>query len=357
MPDLTIQSHTGPYTVTFGAPFEGLLDGVPAAHHLIVDAKVAAIYAAPLARALAAPSTLRIEATEDHKSLERMPEYVRHLLEHGIRRGDTLVAVGGGIIQDIVCFIAATLLRGVPWVFHPTTLLAQADSCIGSKSSINVGSYKNQLGTYTPPVRVQIATDVLDTLDPVDVRSGLGEVLKVHIMNGWDDIRRLAADYPTLAGDRSKLTEYIRRSLEIKRVRIEADEFDQGERLILNYGHTFGHAIESVTGFAVPHGIGVTLGMDLANYTAWRLGVAPREMYDELHPVLAANYAGFENAYVDADRLLAALSKDKKNIGGDIVLILPEAPGQLRRHRVTDRATLRACCEEFLTCLRAGRSC
>lgn len=358
MRDLTIMSHRGPYPVRFGPAFDGIADGLAAGQHLVIDSRVADLYAGALAAPLASPSTLRIEATEANKSLERMADYVLHLLEHGIRRDHTLVAVGGGIIQDIVCFMAATLLRGLPWTFHPTTLLAQADSCIGSKSSINVGRHKNQLGTFTPPADILISTDVLDTLDPVDLRSGLGEVIKVHVLSGWEDTRRLLGDYQRLVTDRALLQGYIRRSLEIKKALIEIDEFDQGDRLILNYGHTFGHAIESCTRFAVPHGIAVTIGMDMANFAAWRLGLAERQVYDEIHPVLAANYAGFERAAITTDDLVRALGKDKKNIGRDVVLILPREPGMMIRHQVTDAAKLRTICDEFLVCLRgdAARS-
>ena len=143
MSELVVQSHRGPYTVRFGAPFAGLEDGLGPKEHLLVDARVAELYHPALAHALAGPSVLRIEATEASKSLERFPAYVTHLLEHGIQRDHRLIAVGGGIVQDITAFIAATLLRGLPWRFYPTTLLAQADSCIGSKSSVNVGRYKN----------------------------------------------------------------------------------------------------------------------------------------------------------------------------------------------------------------------
>ena len=198
MHDLVIQSHRGPYTVRFGPRFDGLQDGLGPRDHLLIDAKVADLYAGPLAQALAAPSVLWIEATEANKSLERIPEYVIQLLERGIRRDHQLVVVGGGIVQDIAAFIAATLLRGLPWRFYPTTLLAQADSCIGSKSSLNVGGYKNQLGTFTPPQEIRISMEVLDTLTDAEMRSGIGEMLKVHVIAGWDDVRRIAADYGAL---------------------------------------------------------------------------------------------------------------------------------------------------------------
>lgn len=347
MPDLTIRSHRGDYGVTFGAPFAGLEAATPGTA-VIIDRHVAELYAEPLRAVLAAPTTLLIDATEAHKSLERMPEYALHLINHGLRRDWQLVAVGGGIIQDIVCFLAATLLRGVPWRFYPTTLLAQADSCIGSKSSINVGAFKNQLGTFTPPSDVHVATGVLDTLDEVDVRSGLGEVIKVHVISGWDDVRALARDYPALQSDRAMLERYIRRSLEIKRVLIEADEFDQGPRLVLNYGHTFGHAIESATRYAVPHGIGVTIGMDFANFVSWRFGLIDEGTYDTLHALTSANYRRSVPVEIPEDAFFSALSRDKKNRGGEVALVLLRGPGAVFLDRYPNDDRFRTICREFL---------
>ena len=149
---MKIQTHVVPYDVCFDddvfATLEQLADG---SSHFIIDEKVAGLYREQLAKVLASDSVLMIEALESNKSLEALPAYVDHLTENGIRRDQKLVAIGGGIIQDITCFLAATILRGVDWHFYPTTLLAQADSCIGSKSSINCGPDKNILGTFTPP--------------------------------------------------------------------------------------------------------------------------------------------------------------------------------------------------------------
>ncbi|MEK7862885.1 MAG: 3-dehydroquinate synthase, partial [Chloroflexota bacterium] len=265
---MVIQSHRGPYTVDFDDDALAHLDAdVPAGAHFLVDARVAELHGADLRRVLASRSVLTIAATEAAKSLDRFPAYVERLVERGVRRGHVLVVVGGGITQDIACFLAATLLRGLEWRFYPTTLLAQADSCIGSKSSINVGEIKNVLGTFTPPSRIVIGGRVLATLDERDLRSGIGEMLKVHAIAGPDAFDRIAADYPRLLSDPALLRSYIRASLEIKRRIIEEDEFDRGIRNVMNYGHSFGHAIESATAYAVPHGIAVTIGMDMANYT------------------------------------------------------------------------------------------
>jgi len=353
--DLVIQSHSGPYTVRFGRPFAGLESGLPDSCHLIIDSKVASLYETQLEKTLAGRSVLRIDAMEESKSLEQFPGYVTHLLDRGIRRGHTLAAVGGGIIQDITAFLAAILLRGVPWSFHPTTLLAQADSCIGSKSSINVGRYKNQLGTFTPPTEVRVSTELLGSLSEVEFRSGFGEMIKVHIISGWEDTRALAVDYPALLQDRRILERRIRRSLEIKKLKIEMDEFDRNERLVMNYGHSFGHAIESATGFAVPHGIAVTIGMDMANFLSHRLGWIDRPVYEELRLLLLKNYAGFEKTPIPETRFFEALGRDKKNVGKGLTLILMKGPGRLFREKVPNDDRLRIECLNYFRQLQQTR--
>jgi 3-dehydroquinate synthase len=331
--DLDIASHKGPYSVTFAEDGLERLDTAPPENaHVIVDARVAQLYSDRMRNILAGPSVLRIEATEANKSLECFPAYVDHLVAHGLRRDQPLLAIGGGIIQDITCFLAATMLRGVAWHFYPTTLLAQCDSCIGSKSSINCGDAKNILGTFTPPRTVTISTRFLDTLDERDVRSGVGEMLKVHAIAGPEAFAGFAAGYDAMFTDRAAMVAAIRRSLEIKKAVIEVDEFDTGPRLVFNYGHSFGHAIEAATDFAVPHGIAVTIGMDMANWMSAELGIGTRAHWRAGHGVLQKNYRGFEGFPVPVDRFLAALAKDKKNTGtGSVTLILPDAEGRVFR--------------------------
>ena len=347
--DLVMRSHRGPYRVRFGPAFAGLERGLTDREHLIIDARVAELYAEILAPALSGRSVLRIEATEANKSLEQFPAYIEHLLDQGVRRDHVLIAVGGGIIQDITAFLAATLLRGLSWRYYPTTLLAQADSCIGSKSSVNVGRYKNQLGTFTPPEDIAISLEVLETLREAEMRSGVGEMIKVHLIAGWEDTRAIAADYSRLAAERSLLLRYLRRSLEIKKVKIEADEFDRGERLVMNYGHSFGHAIESATDFAVPHGIAVTMGMEIANFLSWRLGLLDEAAYEELRPLLAANCAGFEHTPIPEEPFFAALAKDKKRLAaGAMTVILMRGPGQVFQISLPADEAHRALCREAL---------
>jgi 3-dehydroquinate synthase len=346
---LVVTSHTGPYEVRFGpGALAALGERAGARTHVLVDGRVAGLYASELAPVLARDSTLRIEASEQAKSLERFPGYVEHLVGHGVRRGDVLVAVGGGVLQDIACFLAATLLRGLEWHFIPTTLLAQADSCIGSKSSINSGSAKNILGTFTPPRDVHVDVGLLATLDERDVRSGVGEMLKVHAIDGPAAFDAIAGDRERILADPATMAAYVRRSLELKRRIVELDEFDRGPRNVMNYGHSFGHAIEAATGFGVPHGIAITIGMDMANHVAVALGHGSAEAAERMHPALAANYAGFEDTPVPFDAFAAAIARDKKNTESALRLVLPDHDGRIRIVTQPADDAFRSACAAYL---------
>lgn len=357
MPEtLTIASHMGEYRVDFDPTgLDSLNASPPPNAHVLIDARVADLYAERLKTLLGQPSVLRLEATEAAKSLDRFPGYVEHLVSRGVRRDHVLLAVGGGIVQDIACFLAATLLRGVEWRFHPTTLLAQADSCIGSKSSINSGRAKNILGTFTPPKRVVIDAGLLDTLDERDVRSGVGEMLKVHAIDGPASFDAIAAAYADLFEDKAVMQRFIRRSLEIKKRYIEKDEFDRGPRNVFNYGHSFGHAIEAATDFGIPHGIAVTIGMDMANFVAARLGVGRDAHFERMHPVLARNFRGYERHPVPMTKFVAAISKDKKNVGsGSVTLILPDAEARIEKGAYPNDQKFAALCADYLERVRAA---
>ena len=347
---LVIQSHKGPYAVSFRDDLLRdpgcLLEGEP---HFLVDANVARLYAKPLDSILAHPNLIVIDATEANKSLERTIPVFERLVKNKVRRSHVLVAVGGGIVQDITCFIASTLLRGLPWRFAPTTLLSQADSCIGSKSSINLGDTKNILGTFNPPQQVVVATEFLDSLERKDIQSGVGEILKVHAIDGASSFDRLAADFDSLLTNRTLLMQYIRSALLIKKRFIEQDEFDLGIRNIFNYGHSFGHAIESATGYSIPHGIAVSIGMDMANYIAAERGMVPRSQFQRMHATLRKNYGDFAGTPIPSEALLAALMKDKKNTSTMLGLILPSGEdASIQRVQLAPDDAFRAQCSRYL---------
>lgn len=348
---LAIQSHRGPYSVYFNdalLPDPALfLEGTP---HFLIDANVARLYTSYLRGILDHPNVILCDATEENKSIEKTIPVFERLVLNKVRRDHTLVAIGGGIIQDLTCFVASTLLRGLSWRFVPTTLLAQADSCIGSKSSINLGSTKNILGTFNPPQDIYIHSGFLDTLKDIDIQSGIGEIIKVHAIEGAAAFDRLAADFNKLLDDRRVLLKYVRSALLIKQRFIEEDEFDRGIRNIFNYGHSFGHAIESVTNYAVPHGIAVTIGMDMANYIATRRGLLPDMHYHRMHTILRKNYERYAGIPISLDRILAALMKDKKNTSTMLGLIFPVGTDAvIQRVQVRPDEEFRFQCAQFLT--------
>jgi 3-dehydroquinate synthase len=351
---MTIQSHKGSYRVFFDA---GLLDN-PAPIgagdcHFLVDSNVARLYEEELAPVLQAGRTILIDAVEPSKSLQNIIPVFERLVAARARRDHILVAIGGGIIQDITCFIASTLLRGMRWRFVPTTLLSQADSCIGSKSSINLGDIKNILGTFNPPDEIYIAPRFLGTLDEKEIRSGIGEILKVHAIDSPASFDRVAQVYPHMLVDQAVLLTYIRSALLIKQRFIEIDEFDRGVRNIFNYRHSFGHAIEAATHFGIPHGIAVTMGMDMANSIAVRRGVLPGREFTRMHPVLRSNYLPYADTDIPLDELLAALQKDKKNTNTELGLVFPLGEtAQVQRINLVADAEFTADCRAFLDKVR-----
>ena len=351
---MEIQSHKGAYTVEFDdACIERFAEWDLDKTHFIVDRKVAQLYPEILQPVLEAPSVLLLDALETNKSLEKLPEYVDFLVNNKIRRNHMLVAIGGGIMQDITSFLAATILRGVEWIFYPTTLLSQTDSCIGSKSSINCLGSKNTLGTFTPPQKIYLSTTFLTTLELRELKSGVGEMLKVHAIAGPHDFQSIASEYEALFSNAEIMMKRIRRSLDIKKEYIEKDEFDKGPRLIFNYGHSFGHAIESATNFEIPHGIAVSIGCDMANNCAYRLGISTETIWKSMSPSFKANYQGYETMDIPFDSFLSALGKDKKNVGSDsFSLILPDQEAKFFKDSYSNSMALRGYFQEFLTGLK-----
>lgn len=347
---LIIQSHKGPYSVFFDDCLLSDPSRLSAGECLfLIDVQVARLYEKQLEPLLIGNRTILIEATEENKSIEKIIPLIENLVAAKVRREHMLVAIGGGVIQDITCFIASTLLRGLHWRFVPTTLLSQADSCIGSKSSINLRGAKNILGTFNPPDEIFINTGFLDTLAGQDVRSGLGEILKVHAIDGAQSFDRLAADFDALIVDRKLLMHYIKQALLIKQRYIEQDEFDRGVRNIFNYGHSFGHAIESATRYGVPHGIAVTMGMDMANFIAARRNMLPQQHFDRMHFVLRKNYMAFSGTHIPLDALLSALMKDKKNTSTMLGLIFPlGADAAIQRVSMAPDDRFRDDCKAFI---------
>ena len=327
---ININSHKGEYVVTFlSNSIKKLNSESKDENFYIVDKNIAKIYGNQLINILNSNRVLLIDALEDNKSLDKFPAYVNSLVASKVRRGQNLVAIGGGIVQDITCFLATTMMRGLPWIFYPTTLLAQSDSCIGSKSSINSGELKNILGTFTPPSKVVIDINFLESLEEKEILSGIGEMIKVHAIDSPESFNLLSESYEQLKEDSFLMENFIYQSLLMKKKLIEIDEFDMGPRNVMNYGHSFGHAIESATNYTIPHGIAVTMGMDIANYVALKLGVSTNRHFERMHYVLDKNCKPYRQVSIDVNSLMQALAKDKKNSSTQLRLILPDLDGNI----------------------------
>ena len=302
-----------------------LTKSVPIADYYIIDEKVYKLYNEQYHYP---DNHLLLRANERTKSWSYLSRIIKHLIDQGIKRNDRICVIGGGTIQDVASFIASIYKRGIEWVYAPTTLLAQCDSCIGSKTSINYGRYKNQIGTFYPPRHVYINTDYIKTLKKRDIYSGIGEIIKIHLING-KFLHELEKDLEKKDWER-----IIFRSLLFKKRYIELDEYDWNERRILNYGHTFGHAIESVTNYKVPHGQAVMLGMQIANYISWKEGLLSVADAERMNEIMMP-YLPRVNLYdIDSNMIREILLKDKKVSDNKLEMILTRGPGNMFRHKL-----------------------
>jgi 3-dehydroquinate synthase len=302
----------------------------------LVDRKVAELHERLLTETVSADCLNRIEATEHAKSYEQLIPVFCRLLDAKCQRGSLLVVIGGGVLQDIGCFIASVLFRGVRWILIPTTLLAQCDSCIGSKSSLNISHFKNQLGTFYPPHEVLLNFEFLRTLGPTEILSGLGEAIKLHLIDGDSSVDRLRQKLARVETCPEALPEIVWDSLRIKKRFIEQDEFDKGVRNLLNYGHTFAHSFESATDYAIPHGIAVSLGVACATYFSEQLGLVMPEYSAELRSWLRPFFGRQERTLFAADpsQILGAMKLDKKNQGDGIMFVLTRGAGKMEKMRL-----------------------
>jgi 3-dehydroquinate synthase len=273
--------------------------------------------------------TKLITAKEDSKTLIGIGQVISWLQENNCNRSSTLIAVGGGILQDIATFAAHVYFRGIRWIYVPTTLLSMSDSCIGSKCGINHQSFKNQIGVFHPPSRVLLCPDFVNTLSDLDVTSGYGEILKLILTGSPDDMQDLSRTLSREGLRNRDLLHLVRRCLEIKKQIIEADEYDQNIRQTLNYGHTFGHALEAITLNTVPHGIAVAWGIDLANFISYRLNVLQYQHYIEVHHFIRTHIRFALAEPIILESLFQAATRDKKLCNGVLNLILLARPGSL----------------------------
>ena len=215
------------------------------------------------------------------------------------------------------------------WIFFPTNLATQADSCIGSKNTVNLGKFKNQLGGFHPPINIVVDYSFCNTLSSKEISSGLGEMMHYFLVDGVDDLDILHNEILKAKISKEILASLVNRSLSIKAKMVEIDEFDTGPRNVFNYGHSFGHALESATDYKIPHGVAVAYGMDLANLISYHLGYIDVDLRKSINPLLQSIWEDIPLPKIDIDRYLEALSKDKKNIGSEVKVILTRGMGKM----------------------------
>jgi len=286
---------------------------------------------------------------EDYKDWATLNTVFDALLEHRCDRQTAIIALGGGVIGDLAGFAAATYQRGVPFVQVPTTLLAQVDSSVGGKTAINHPRGKNMIGAFHQPLVVVADTDTLATLPDRELRAGLAEVIKHGAIRdaglfGWleANIERL------LDRDPDALAHVVKRSVEIKAQVVAVDERESGERALLNFGHTFGHAIEAGVGYGSwLHGEAVAAGMAMAAELSARLGLLDGASVERLRRLLERAGLPVAGPKLDADRYVELMAVDKKARAGRTPFILLERLGAaVIRSDVSPeavRATLDAC--------------
>jgi len=301
---------------------------------IVTNTTVGPLYAQPLRQALA-PAYRHVQQVElpdgeAHKDWPTLNRIFDALLTGGFDRRTVLFALGGGVIGDLTGFAAACYMRGVPFVQVPTTLLAQVDSSVGGKTAINHPLGKNMIGAFYQPLRVVADTDVLKTLPRREIAAGLAEVIKYGPIADAGFLDWIEAHLGELAGgEPSALAHAVRRSCEIKAQVVGQDEREAGLRAILNFGHTFGHAIEAGLGYGEwLHGEAVGCGMVMAAELSRRMGLVDAAWVARLTALIERAGLPIRGPALGPDRYLELMRHDKKAEGGELRFVVIEAPGR-----------------------------
>ena len=341
---IAVETRT-PYTIRIGsgaiAELPALLRAAVSARRLalVTDATVERLHAeavlGPLRHA-GLPATCEvIDAGERHKTRETKQRIEDHLIEAGLSRDTVILGLGGGVVTDLAGFVAATYMRGIPWVALPTTLLAMVDASIGGKTAVDHPLGKNLIGAFHQPALVVVDVDFLRTLPEREMRQGLAEVAKAGIIGDADLFALLSSHADALARrDAGAAIEIIGRACAVKASVVAADEKESDLRQVLNFGHTIGHALEAVTGYTqFLHGEAVAVGMAKAALLSTRYGFCDAESLQRVVQLLAN--AGLPSEIpgdVSLTGVIQAMEVDKKAAGGKIKFVMCEGIGKTRFH-------------------------
>ena len=300
---------------------------------IITDSNVNSIYGEEIAKLLKdcckEVFLYTFEAGEEQKNLDTVKNIYRYLIENKFDRKDMLVALGGGVTGDITGFVAATYLRGIDFIQMPTSLLAQVDSSIGGKTGVDFEQYKNMVGAFKMPKLVYINTNSLKTLDDRQYFNGFAEAMKHGLIKDAMYYEWMISNmYEICERDPDTVEELVYRSCIIKKAVVEKDPTEQGERALLNFGHTIGHAIEKYKNFTLQHGECVALGCVAAAYISWKRQMLSMEEYYEVRDMFVPFNLPISIDDVDVEEIIAITKSDKKMEQGHIKFILLKKIGK-----------------------------
>jgi 3-dehydroquinate synthase len=333
--NLVIKSLQGNYSVVFEENIQNAIELAQTLNndcYLLIDAKVWDLYKTSMEQLNRFPRKL-IEVKELNKTLEMVGQISEWLVQEGATKSSLIIAIGGGMVQDLATFTAHIYYRGINWVYLPTTLLSQSDSCIGAKCGLNLLQYKNQLGVIHSPSMVIICTNFLGSLGELDYSSGYGEILKLSLtgkLEFYTEFKIHLEKHRFAKEDVSKLIIY---SLRAKQNVIEEDEYESNLRRILNYGHSFGHVLESLTENSIPHGAAIVFGMDLMNYLGFQWGITEKSFYLEFSELVRKYFFEYKLPLtVTPELLVSSLKTDKKMSNGNMNFAVAKKPGEIVIH-------------------------
>lgn len=327
------------YDIVFTKSFEGLveelalLECVNRKICIVTDSKVDQIYGEEVCSLLEGKCKKVVKCTfpcgEENKNLDTVKEIYKFLIEEGFDRKDLLLALGGGVVGDITGYVAATYLRGVDFVQVPTTLLAQADSSIGGKTGVDFDGYKNMVGAFKMPKLVYINLSVLQTLDDRQYFAGFAEIMKHGLIKDALFYEWLIENmYEICEKDMDVLQEMLMRSCSVKKLVVEKDPTELGDRALLNFGHTIGHAIEKAKNFELYHGECVALGAVAAAYISWKKELLTMEEYYEVRDMFVPFCLPISVDGIDPEEILRLTKSDKKMESGKIKFVLLKKIGK-----------------------------